>query len=120
MTNPYVADQRPDFVIVGVPCEAGVMLMASTELNEVELRAESDYDRYADDFGMLRYTNPRHRYYLTTQMRGYVVVVAPTYPEAFARLFGQWSPSDNPQDVLDAVVRAVQPTRLRAIEGGRS
>lgn len=29
-------------------------------------------------------------------------------------------PSDNPQDVLDAVVRAVDPPRLRAIEGGLS
>lgn len=119
MTNPYT-QARPDFVIVGVPCEAGVMLMASTELNEVELRYEADRDEWADPFGRICVTPPRHRYYLTTEMRGYTVVVAPTYPEAFARLFGQWSPSENPQDVLDAVVRAVQPTTLRAIEGGRS
>lgn len=100
----YQPEQRPDFVIVGVPADGRVMLMASTELNEVELRAETE----------------RTRYFLTTQMRGYVVVIADNYPEAFARLFGQWSPSDNPQDVLDAVVRAVDPPRLRAIEGGLS
>lgn len=116
----YQPEQRPDFVIVGVPADGRVMLMASTELNEVELRAETEFDEWPDRYGMLRAEPRRTRYFLTTQMRGYVVVIADNYPEAFARLFRQWSPSDNPQDVLDAVVRAVDPPRLRAIEGGLS
>lgn len=94
------------------------MVLASTELSQAELNYEAEYEEM---FGILARPEPRPtRYFLTTQMRGYVVVIADNYPEAFARLFRQWSPSDNPQDVLDAVVRAVDPPRLRAIEGGLS
>lgn len=94
------------------------MVLASTELSQAELNYEAEYEEM---FGILaRPELRRQRYTLTTEMRGYVMILGANYPDALSKLFGQWSPSDNPQDVLDAVVRRVEPPRLRAIEGGRS
>lgn len=109
---------RPDFVILGVPHpDGGVMVLASTELREAELQYEADY---VESLFHSRPERVWEEYRLTTRMRSYVTVIGDSYPDALSKLFGQWSPSDNPQDVLDAVVRRVEPSRLRAIEGGRS
>jgi|SRR5690606_29380844 len=107
---------RPDFVILGVPHSDGkVMVLASTELREAELQYEAEY---AESLYLSRPERVWQEYRLTTRMHGYVMVIGDSYPDALSKLFGQWSPSEHPQDVLDAVVRRVDPSQLRAIEGG--
>ena len=95
----------PSWVIVGIDVDrqrfvetgqaagvdAGVMLYASTKLTEGELRARTTMPDLFD-----RDTQNRYRfdvsYSLTVEMGQFVVVVAPTYEEALARLFRQWQP----------------------------
>ncbi len=73
---------RPDFVIVGTPHAKGVVVLASTELSQVELNYEAR-DICLDEFPV---------YTLLTTMRRFVMVTGATYPEAFEKLFHEWSP----------------------------
>jgi hypothetical protein len=80
----------PDFVILGVPVENGVVLLASTELRGAELRAEVERDWY---FMNDRIAPPPVTYHLRADLKSYVTVVAPNYVAAFERLLRMnWVP----------------------------
>ncbi|WP_143546286.1 hypothetical protein [Rhodococcus sp. 14-2496-1d] len=90
---------RPDFVMVGVSTDDGVMLLASNELTEAELDVERDIVR---DFLGSRQTVVNERYTLSAEMRRYVTIVAPTYADAFATLFKTWTPERGGQRGISA------------------
>jgi len=81
----------PDFVVMGMPHEDGVMLMASNELSAAELEVE--YDMIPYDRGMYIGHIPGQRSItLTCHIGSYTVVYGDTYAEAFRRLFDAWTP----------------------------
>jgi|SRR5262252_6840796 len=90
---------RPDWVMCGGPHPPGVRLLASRELTEVELRAEMDWldpvDPWATFPGI-----PVARYFLTAQMRQFILIDAPDYPSAFKALFEKWSPEPGQRPAL--------------------
>ncbi|KQU33557.1 hypothetical protein [Rhodococcus sp. Leaf233] len=90
---------RPDFVMVGATMDNGVMLLASTELTYAELESERDIIRH---FGGHIQQVVNVRYTLSTEMREYVTIVAPTYAEAFDTLFKRWSPHHGEQHSITA------------------
>lgn len=75
----------------------GVMLIASTDLTHCELVAERVR------LGELSWSQ-QFRYTVTTEMSDYVVIIAATWPDAFAGLFDQWQPPNTP-----AIASAVVP-----------
>lgn len=111
-------DYRPDFVILGAPRpEGGVVVLASKELTQAELRTELlDSD---DLFGDRITTRLRdYRTMLSTELRGYNIVMADTYGEAMAKLFAQWTPpAPGGSRPIGARVRQLDGERL-ALEGG--
>jgi hypothetical protein len=81
----------PDFVVLGIPHEDGVMLLASNELSAAELEVEVDQVPYyrGANIGFL----PGVKYItLTCHIGSYTIVTAPTYAEAFRNLFNAWTP----------------------------
>ena len=97
---------RPDFVLVGIPVPDGVELWASTELTYAELEAETRYRRYEDYsfeelFASPYYPPPEvvsHTVTLRAGLARFVVVRAPSYPEALAALIKHpgWEPGAGP------------------------
>ncbi|WP_156148949.1 hypothetical protein [Rhodococcus sp. MEB064] len=101
------APQRLDFAMVGIPYGDHVMVVASDKLTEAQLEAEHDYIR---TFGSNNATRIHSTYTLSVEMRQYVAVTAPTYAEAFAKLFDQWTPTpaDRPALAGDRTIDAGQ------------
>lgn len=90
----------PDFVMVGGKVHGKVVLLASRELVEVELREEAEKqdheDRMAALYGLPRQP-PKIRHYLTAEVKSWTQVWADSYPEAFQILFEQWTPAGQPE-----------------------
>lgn len=85
---------RPDFAMVGITDDNAhphtrVILIASTELSQVELRSEVKNPGY---YFLGSYVKPTYLKFLTAEMRTYVIVQAATYQEAFQKLFSTWDP----------------------------
>lgn len=81
---------KPDFVVVGGQSEAGVILMASKELTDVELTSILINEERCLKYG----EPPDYRVYLVTKMKeDYVVIHAPNYPIAWQELFNCWDPN---------------------------
>jgi hypothetical protein len=97
--------EQPEWVMVGSRDGDQVMLLASTELTEMELsmlRAEPDWlGATFDDW-----TNQSPVYTVSCQMGRYVIVVAPTYAEAFTYLMRDWNPDARKRQI----VRGPEPT----------
>ncbi|WP_280420040.1 hypothetical protein [Nocardia carnea] len=112
MTAPIHA---PDFVILGAQYpDRGVVLVASKDLKRSELRAETDERDEFNPATFLREWRPGEtRFYLTTEMKKYVVVTGEDYPSAFTRLFTIWSPTPDAPAALASVAAL-------ALEGQRS
>lgn len=97
---PYTPSPSPEWVMVGIRISPDrVRLLASQEMDEVELRSERLdlrplFDRQ-DPFGMDSSADyfARTKYYVTATMRTYIVVEADDYPAAFRTLFAQWAPT---------------------------
>lgn len=90
---------RPDFVMVGLPAPGGVELWASTELSYAELEAVTRYRPYEFEelIGRIDYPPPTQVSRTITLRAGigkFVIVRAPTYPEALAALLRHpgWGP----------------------------
>lgn len=90
----------PDFVLLGIQRDDGVMIIASDKVTEAELETQFDEIEY--------WTSPYERNLvpgarsitLTCFLRDYVVVYAPTYGEAFRNLFEQWTPKPQEHQAL--------------------
>jgi hypothetical protein len=101
-TIPY-----PDFVIVGSPAaDGGVVLLASQELNDAELRAEVPLP---DVTAWPALAAPKPRYFITAQMRTYVIIWAPDYPAAWRSLFEHWAPKPHGLIPLGRAVPGIEP-----------
>ncbi|MGW6698835.1 hypothetical protein [Nocardia sp. NPDC055049] len=116
------ADCRPDFVILGAPHpEGGVIVLASKELTQAELRTELNEDELFGGYGYDRRIGSVLRDYrttLSTELRGYTMVLADTYGQAMANLFEQWTPPEPAgRQSIGAAVRQLDGERL-ALEGG--
>lgn len=94
-----------------------VRIIASKELYEAELRSE------VDRLSVWQSPEPfavRTRYYVTCEMRSYVIISAPDYASAFTHLFTQWSPTVDRLELLppDTHARHADLTEpLREISG---
>lgn len=111
--------QRPDWVMLGVQHENGVLVFASNMLSQAELRAE--YDRYEDiTNGPFLFARPlRARFFIEAEMKQYVMIFGADYADAIRRLFDEWSPTDTstppPPEIDDDRAALTSP---RAIEAG--
>lgn len=113
------ADYRPDFVILGAPRpEGGVVVLASKELTQAELTTKlTNEDELFGGFDPIGSVVPDYRTTLSTELRGYSIVMADTYGEAMAKLFAQWTPpAPGGSRPIDGV-RQLDGERL-ALEGG--
>jgi hypothetical protein len=96
-----------DWVILGVTASNGsVLVMASTDLTEAELASER-LDNLHESNYRLGYYTPHGRpavweHKLTVTMKSYVQITAPTYAEAMAKLFGEWTPAASPRPAIDS------------------
>lgn len=85
--------QRPDWVMLGIPSSDGrVVLMASKELTQAELSMEAEVDPFDWRLDPYRIVNPIRRYFVTAEMKTYVIIVANTYGAALTTLMRQWQP----------------------------
>jgi hypothetical protein len=86
---------RPDWVMCGMPQPGRmgwVRLIASKELNTAELQAEYSRPDIAYEPLFLDPSSVRQRFFLTAEMRTFVIIDAPDYPSAFKSLFEGWTP----------------------------
>jgi hypothetical protein len=93
---------HPDWVMVGVPHNGGVRLLASKEMTHAELSADFGYA----DIGMTGWDPPAltsRRITLTAGMRTFIMIEAPDYPSAFAALFEQWTPGPAERAALPGI-----------------
>lgn len=97
----------PDWVIVGISDDMGVMLYASIDLRDAELRYEIREREIRDQDLLVSYSQMAHSY-LTVDMRKYVVVRAATYQEAMAKLFAFWRPEPAHREALEPPWRALE------------
>lgn len=86
MTSLAMAD--PEWVMFGMSHQDGVRLIASNSLTMAEL--ETEYSRIQDFGG--RFEDYPEEHTLSVTMGQYVIVDAPDWPTAFAKLFRMWSP----------------------------
>lgn len=104
---------RPDFVVVGASDpDGGVILLASKDLHQAELKAVADLERDWGNEG--RRIRIRHTYMLTTEMGSVTVVRAPDYSTAWRTLFQTWTPPEPRQAALPGS-RALPPPPPKAI-----
>jgi hypothetical protein len=86
----------PDWVVLGVRTDDGVIVIASTEMTQAELRYEVDLEHDFRSVTARAVPNrDTQRYHLTTTMKRFVMVMGATYAEAMTNLFGMWSPDDD-------------------------
>lgn len=92
--------KAPDFIVVGGQYGDKVMLLASKELADVELKEELDnLDRLLGRH-YSRYIEPsRYDIRLTAEMRDYVIVWGEDYPQAWQTLFECWTPENHQQEL---------------------
>lgn len=108
--------QRPDFVILGVPHPDGVTVFASTDLRQAELEYEAEY---VEQWGLRAPIRAYHTYTLTAQMGTIHMVKAPDYGSALRTLFEQWTPpTSGGRQGIAAPVRPLGSADLLAIESG--
>lgn len=92
----------PDWVMLGVPRPDGsVMIFASVELRDAELRHEVDdldLEALSRDRDW-RVPWARRRFFLTVELKTYVMAHGATYAEALARLMREWSPEQAAAEV---------------------
>lgn len=87
--------ERPDFIIVGGHHQGKVYLIASREVREATVETTHDYELAY--WGSRRTTPIDERTDISAEVRGYDMVIANTYGEAWSTLFGQWSPPGRPE-----------------------
>lgn len=89
----------PDFVVFGVPLDDGtVMLYASNELSEIELRHEVENAFLEEEYHL--FSPPVDHFFLSTQMRSIVVIHAINYAAAFRALMDSWQPPPRKREPL--------------------
>lgn len=79
--------------MVGATLNDRVMLIASSELTEVELQVVYE-ENFAPIWQERAYEPPNRTVALTASMRRYVIVYGATYAEALRKLFEHWDPAD--------------------------
>lgn len=91
-------ERQPDWVMIGAQLDNGrVRLLASKELNQAELEVTRNW--HDSLFEHVPTAAPVPRYFLTAEMRTYVLIEADDYPTAFGSLFRQWSPESERQAI---------------------
>lgn len=89
---------RPDWTMLGVPYGDGVMVIASSELRQAELRLIIGRPEFT--FGAEPFVTAMHdTYELTTTMGSVVIALGADYVEAVARLFTTWTPDPSRKPV---------------------
>ncbi len=87
-----VAFYPPDFLIVGVPWQGGVMLIVSTNITHAQLEVEQ---RQLFEFDGL-FGGFAPDCHLTARMTRFTMITAPTYEEAWQKLMKTWKPPAQP------------------------
>lgn len=83
----------PDWVMLGVPNpQGGVMIIASLELTQAELRLEAEMN--LDSFFYIVGADTLKHYELSATMRSVVITVGETYADALRTLMENWKPTE--------------------------
>lgn len=103
----------PDWLIVGIPRDDGVMVVASRSLLDAAVEAKWDEPPLMLDFK--RAVSPPTTYHFTTRMTEVVMCLGATYGEALAGLMGYWSPDgeqsyDGPRMIAETFEATVELT----------
>jgi hypothetical protein len=111
--RPDLQLAAPDWAMCGMRfSDEQVGIFASRELSEAELTYEAHVvEAHWADLFEASYYNVGHRFALTVEgdtrkrpdgQARFVLVTAPTYGEALARLLGEWQPDPEPNPQLPA------------------
>lgn len=85
--------QKPDFVIVGVNYQDGVMVFASDSLTEAQLETKvTELDELPTFQGKMRPSGVAHT--VTVKSNDFKTATGRTYAEAMSNLFHQWHPRE--------------------------
>lgn len=98
----------PDFVMIGVRYGDGVMLFASSELTQAQLKRETTgFDRIpiSDKLGAAVARVPVEKITVTAQMKNFTAVYADDYPSALASLQDLWKNNSASDSGLPAIER---------------
>lgn len=107
MTRPeFVA--LPDYAIIGFTMPDGsAAVIGSADLNDSQL-----YEVISDaQFLSVPFVPSNRRVVVQTAIGAYTYGYGKDHPAALLALFEQWSPSENPRDVLNAI-RADGPVQI--------
>lgn len=100
-------------MILGAPLDAqNVILLASDQLKRADLDVHLEYQ--IENFLGSYYTSVQE-FELTTVMATVYRVIAPTYAEAFAKLFGSWSPQQERRRPIQQVAPPL-PETMKELE----
>ncbi|HKU53030.1 MAG TPA: hypothetical protein VJQ25_11215 [Nitrospira sp.] len=93
----------PDWVMLGVTVDDGVLVFASDELTQAELREEVDVDIMA--FGTVHVVDALKHYELNAETRSFTWARGATYAEAIQTLMRTWAPSTRPTRAINEGIR---------------
>lgn len=92
----------PDFVILGAPHEDGVVVYASAQLWEASIHVDREPIYYRDGYDLRLVDHGPATVRIETTGGEVVMAYGATYAEAFATLFGKWSPKPDDRPGLPA------------------
>ena len=102
--HPSMGDfgTKPDWLMIGVQCDDGVVIIASQELSSAELaKVVVDYDPFDPD----RFFLTGDSWDVTARMSRFVIVKGVDYPDALVRLIQHWTPPVNEEPRSPTVPR---------------
>lgn len=92
----------PNFIIVGYQDPTGIYLVASKEVRDVQLEHRYHYnEQFISMFEPPMARVDREEIRLSSTLRGYTMVHADSYPQAWDFLFEQWRPPAPRRTELD-------------------
>jgi len=93
-----IKNSQPQWVMVGLAWDGpGVLLLASDRLGKAMIDFEARQYDFRDMEDLKRNFNPSLAMTVTiANDQSYIVIAAPTYPEAIQYLFEEWTPGAKP------------------------
>lgn len=92
---------RPDFIVVGVTYDNGVLLLASKTLSYAELKREIELPDFFDY--RTKDLPPKEDVRIIAKIKDYIEVWDETYSGAWQELFRCWSPDSGTRRELSGV-----------------
>ena len=94
----------PDWVMLGVTTSEGVIVYASNELTQAELRERADVEIQMFGHGIV---DTLQHYEVSAEMRSLVWATGVDYAEALRKIMTMWTPASRQRPTLNEGVRAL-------------